>query len=85
MNSELFPEGEWVDQDHIDVLWVLTTLLWTSDILESYGRCPFLPTEADNILDTCENGDRLGNDFLYPLIVACNIQQMVIDLKFLRI
>ncbi|XP_023518641.1 uncharacterized protein LOC111782088 isoform X2 [Cucurbita pepo subsp. pepo] len=30
-----------------------------SDILESYGRCPFLPTEADNILDTCENGDRL--------------------------
>lgn len=33
------------------------------DMLESYGRCPFLPTEADNILDTCENGDRLGNEF----------------------
>ncbi|KAL0543824.1 hypothetical protein IC582_018929 [Cucumis melo] len=32
-----------------------------SDMLESYGRCPFLPTEADNIIDTCENGDRLDS------------------------
>lgn len=32
-----------------------------SDMLESYARCSFLPTEADNILDTCENGDRLDS------------------------